>query len=108
MKMNKNNLLVVLLAGVLLLVIAIPTESSQSSITSGTNVEQRLEGILSQMEGVGNVNVMVTFQEDDAVEGIAVIAEGGDNPVVIQNIIEVVQALFDVESHKIKVIKANS
>lgn len=39
------------------------------------------------------------------VEGVIVIAEGGDNPVVIQNITEAVQALFGVEAHKIKIMK---
>ena len=39
------------------------------------------------------------------VEGVVVIAEGGDNAVVAQNITEAVQALFGVEAHKIKIMK---
>ena len=39
------------------------------------------------------------------VEGIAVIAEGGDHPVVVQNITEAIQALFGIEAHKIKIMK---
>ena len=31
--------------------------------------------------------------------------EGGDQPVVVQEITEAVEALFSVESHKIKVVK---
>ena len=50
---------------------------------------------------------MITLKEDDSVEGIAVVAQGGDNAVIVCNITEVVQALFDVDSHKIKVIKGN-
>lgn len=41
------------------------------------------------------------------VEGVVVIAEGGDNALVIQNIMEAVQALFPVDTHKIKVMKMN-
>lgn len=41
------------------------------------------------------------------VEGILVVAEGGENPVVIKNISEAVLALFPVEIHKIKVVKMN-
>lgn len=41
------------------------------------------------------------------IEGVVVIAEGGDDPVTIQNITEAVQALFDVDTHKIKVMKMN-
>ena len=39
------------------------------------------------------------------VEGVVVIADGGDNAVVAQNITEAVQALFGVEAHKIKIMK---
>jgi stage III sporulation protein AG len=41
------------------------------------------------------------------VEGVVVIAEGGGNAVVIKNITEAIQALFDVDTHKIKVMKRN-
>lgn len=107
MKFNKNHLLILLLLGILLLVIAIPTDEGQIQTAQGTEIEKRLVNVLGQMQGVGDVHVMVTYAEDDSVEGVAVVAEGGDNAVVVQNITEVVQALFDVDSHKIKVIKGN-
>ena len=106
-KWNKNHLLVFVLIGILLMVIAIPTGENQIRDEENTELEKRLEAILEGMEGVGNVNVMITLQEDDAVEGVAIVAEGGDNAVTVRNITEVVQALFHVDSHKIKVIKGN-
>ena len=39
------------------------------------------------------------------IEGVVVIADGGDDAVVIQNITEAVQELFGVEAHKIKIMK---
>lgn len=39
------------------------------------------------------------------IEGVVVIADGGDNAVVVQNITEAIQALFGVEAHKIKIMK---
>ena len=107
MKINKNHLVLFLLVGILLIVIAIPTDSGETQITTGTSLESRLEKVLGQMSGVGEVSVMITYQEDEKVEGVAIVAEGGDNAVVVRNITEVVQALFDVDSHKIKVIKGN-
>jgi len=106
-KWNKNNLWILLLVGILLLVIAIPTERNESVEVVNTEVERRLENILEKMNGVGTVRVMVTYRDNDEVEGIAVIAEGAENAVVVQNITEVVQALFDVDTHKIKVIRGN-
>ena len=41
------------------------------------------------------------------VAGVIVIAEGGDDPVAVENIIEAVQALFEIYTHKIKVMKRN-
>lgn len=39
------------------------------------------------------------------IEGVLVIAQGGENAVVVQNITEAIQALFGVEAHKIKIMK---
>lgn len=107
MKINKNHLVLFLLVGILLLVIAIPTDSGEIQTAAGTSLENRLEKVLGQMSGVGEVSVMITYREDENVEGVAIVAEGGDNAVVVRNITEVVQALFNVDSHKIKVIKGN-
>lgn len=107
LKINKNHLVLFLLVGILLIVIAIPTDSDEIQTAAGTSLENRLEKVLGQMSGVGEVSVMITYQEDEKVEGVAIVAEGGDNAVVVRNITEVVQALFNVDSHKIKVIKGN-
>lgn len=42
------------------------------------------------------------------VEGVLVIAEGGDDALVKQNITEVVQALFGIDTHKIRIMKKSS
>ena len=49
----------------------------------------------------------VTKELTPEVAGVIVIAEGGDDPVVVENIIEAVQALFEIDTHKIKVMKRN-
>ncbi len=49
----------------------------------------------------------MTKELSPKVEGVVVIAEGGDKGVVVQNITEAVQALFGVDTHKIKVMKLN-
>lgn len=111
---KKNQWLILLLVGILLVVIAIPTKPNTEQDTnweigdendvSATEMEKRLKSILSQMQGIGEVHVMITYQEETQVEGVVVVAEGGENGVVVQKITEVVQALFDVDAHKIKVI----
>lgn len=108
---KKNQWLILLLVGILLVVIAIPTKSGTEEKSVGdlkewstSETEQRLENILSQMQGIGEVHVMITYRQENEVEGVVVVAEGGEQGVTVQKITEVVRALFDVDSHKIKVI----
>ena len=37
--------------------------------------------------------------------GVLISAEGGGNPVVVQNIQEAVMALFQVDAHRIRIMK---
>ena len=110
---KKKQWWIVLLVGVLLMVIALPTQKNtqQSDDTKGylnaynsTELEQRLENLLENMRNVGDVRVMITEQRSGEIEGIVVLAEGGENAVVIRQVTEVVQALFPIDAHKIKVI----
>ena len=182
--LKKDQLLILLLAGILLMVIAVPagkTKEHASSASDGntgktvrgtsdgtdeemytTYLEDRLSRILSQIEGAGEVKVMITLKssaekvldkdtesdqetvtaEDSQggtrqaskkentvyasdsdsttqgsgspyvskelspeIEGVVVIADGGGNAVVKENISSAVQALFDIEPHKIRIMK---
>lgn len=107
---KKNQWWIVLLIGILLIVVATPTKiSTEQTVenSTGTELEGRLERLLENMSNVGQVQVMITSQKNGDVEGIVVLADGAKDPVVIQKITEVVQALFQVDAHKIKVIERN-
>lgn len=175
---KKNQLIILLITGILLLVIVVPLpenadQDSADPVTASAQegnedsqkyeeyLEKRTEETLRHVEGVGEVEVMITLrstgqkivekdqqsssqstEETDSaggtrsteesssdktsvyeqgtdgsqipyvtkeispeVEGVVVIADGGDNAVVVRNITEAVQALFGVEAHKIKIMK---
>ncbi len=194
---RRDNLLILILSGVLLFIIALPTKEnkgkgdtvqseqklslSQTDSNDGlqeknggngreaadrdfaAGLEQQLEGILTEMADVGKVKVMITLKsseelvvekdepvmrsntnESDSaggsrivvqvdstestvyrttggnsepyvvktlspqVEGVVVVAQGAGNGTVNQSITEMVQALFGVEAHKVKVVKMAS
>ena len=175
-KLKRSDWLILVLAGILILIIALPTdtkgkkqaEETKENLSKETDtmeaskdeIEQKLEAILEKIDGAGEVKVMITYQDsgtqvvekdkntsensveesdstggvrstkeqqlqestvyDEAdvgntpfvskellpkVEGILIVASGGDNQKVKQNISEAVLALFQVEAHKIKIVK---
>ena len=112
---KRKQWILILLVGILLVVIAVPTKSTkqenvypyQEETRTTTEIERKLEDLLGNMKSVGKVQVMITCGNDEQVEGIAVLADGAGNGVVVREITSVVQALFDVDSHKIKVIERN-
>lgn len=75
-------------------------EESSESVSSSQE-----ESTVYERDGSGAEIPYVVSEEYPAVRGVLVVAEGGDDPVVIQEIQEAVMALFDVDAHKIKVMK---
>ena len=196
-KLRKDQLLIIILVGILFCIIAIPVKedrSSQTGIQSGLsdsvhaivdeNIpnlremeneepgmgydisygdywEMKLENSLSSLEGAGKVEVLITLKESEerilakdipsvssstiekdaqggtrtvledkqeentiytvnssgrevpyvskvvqpVVEGVVVLAQGGDDIEVRQNIIETIQVLFGIDANKIRVVK---
>lgn len=74
------------------------TDTSKRSTSSETSV---------YTGGAGEETPYVSKQLSPKIQGVLVVAEGGDDPVVVENITEAVQALFGVDTHKIKVMKSN-
>ena len=159
----KQQLLILLLAGILLVVVVSPVpDQKDPEIGTGAGqeeteteggeaaeqqyerlLEKRVEDTLECVEGVGKVKVMLTLKSSEdskggsrvsedrslshtsiyeqksdgtqtpyvskemapEIEGMVIAADGGDDPVVVKNLTEAVQALFGVEAHKIKIMK---
>lgn len=56
-------------------------------------------------DSAGNKTPYVSKIRGPSIEGVTVVAQGGGNAVIQKNITEVIQALFGIEAHKIKVVK---
>lgn len=56
-------------------------------------------------DSAGNKTPYVGKIREPSIEGVTVVAQGGGNAVIQKNITEVIQALFGIEAHKIKVVK---
>lgn len=114
-----------ILAGLLILVMCIPTGTSTGTLTqeeetvSNVELEERLAQVLSAMEGVGKVEVMITTEGDTSsvfgtqtdgqkVSGVVVVAEGAGNATINARISDAVKALFSIDVHKISIVKMRS
>jgi stage III sporulation protein AG len=58
-------------------------------------------------DGSGESLPFIIQELEPEVAGIVVIAGGGDNPVIMTEIVDAVQVLFNVPAHKVKVMKMN-
>ncbi|WP_167958840.1 stage III sporulation protein AG [Anaerosporobacter faecicola] len=82
------------------------TDSAGGSRNSDT-IEKQEETVL-QNNGSGESTPYVVKELEPEVEGVLVIAQGGDSQTIINEIVDAVEVLFDVPAHKIKVMKMNS
>ena len=84
------------------------TESDSQGGTRTTQNSSHGEATVYDGDGSQEQAPYISKELSPQVEGVVVIASGGDNAVVKQNITEAVQALFGIDTHKIRIMKKNS
>lgn len=82
-------------------------ESDKSGGTRTTSENSVKEATVYDSRSQGEQTPYVRKEISPKIAGVIVVAQGGDNAVVIENITDAVCALFDVDTHKIKVMKMN-
>ncbi len=103
-KMNNNGQLIriiaiILIASVGILTLSILTETydgRRQIIDKDGASEDQLCNILSSIKGAGSVDVMVEYNDDYSVTGVIVIADGGDNPIIANDLTKGVATLYDI------------
>ena len=80
-------------------------EEDSGGGSRNTNEMNSQEETVYSTNSQGDKTPYVIKETGVEVAGVSVVAEGGDNEVVQKNIGEVIQALFGIEEHKIKVVK---
>ena len=83
-------------------------EESDTGGGTRSTTERETENVTVYVENGSETYPYVTKEVLPKVEGVFVVAEGGDDPKVISDISDTVMALFRVEAHKIKVVKMSS
>ena len=134
-KRNKSDFVVLILLGVMVMIVAMPTGAKQSQKETQTQeqkeqqlqtedsykeqLQQQLKELLEHMDGVGNKKEETTVVYDTGdtrqpyvicrqmpkIEGVVVVAQGGGNAKTVTEISNAVMSLFPVEAHKVVVVK---
>jgi len=109
---NKENIMklltVLIVAAIFFLSMSVLLDDNDSRRQISDNdgaTETTLCSILSEIKGVGDVNVLVEYSEDDTVTGVIVTADGAGDPVVKNNIVKGVAALFDISNSNVMVFE---
>ena len=112
LKISKENLskliAVLIIAAVFLLTMSILTDDKDNRSFIGSNTggdETALCSFLSDIDGVGNVNALIEYDQEGKVAGVVVTAEGAADPVVRNNIVKGVSTLYDVSASSVMVFQ---
>lgn len=100
-KENKKIIIVVLLIVILIGAVYIIDKGQKSSSTSSGNTQKsetevKLTGILSNIEGVGNTDVMITENEGEIL-GVVIVCEGANNIMTRSNILNAVSTALNID-----------
>ena len=108
-KANKTLLIVLTIVFVLIAIVVIFYEDedvSTATVTDKSSTEQRLEAILSTIEGVGEISVFVT-ENDGEVEGVVIVCQGADSIMTRNDILNAVSTALNVNKNIIAIYAMN-
>lgn len=78
----------------------------RKQVTDGDGgTESELCSILSDIDGVGEVDVMLQYDDEDKITGVIVTAEGAKNPIIKNHLINAVMAVFDISAANVEVFE---
>lgn len=122
-KRNNRAMLVIFIIGIVIILLSSVTREKDGNVNSTASgdmrEEERLSEILSEIEGAGEVSVMITYERGeeehsigrgigyDASEvyskprGVVIVADGADSPTVRLNLKEAAVAVTGVGANRV-------
>lgn len=99
---------IAVIAAVLLVAFDVLTQDRDSRrqiIDEDGGSEMTLSEILTDIDGVGAVDVMIRKGEDNAISGVIITAEGAGDPVIRDNITRAVAAVYNIPASNVVVFE---
>lgn len=133
---SEKSVKIILISGAAIIILIALSGLSSGTVSSDTSelfnykrqyeyetaLEERLTEILSEIEGIGNINIMITLESSEEnqfqksgstptcittplIRGVIVVCDGGDNILIREKIISAVSGAFGISSTRVSVIK---
>ena len=99
---------IAVIAAVLLVAFDVLTQDRDSRrqiIDEDGGSEMTLSEILTDIDGVGAVDVMIRQGEDNAISGVIITAAGAGDPVIRDNITRAVAAVYNIPASNVVVFE---
>ncbi|MCH5160079.1 MAG: hypothetical protein J1F66_04435 [Clostridiales bacterium] len=71
-------------------------------------MEHKICNVIQKIDGCGKAEVAISYDGDEYVIGVVVVAEGANDPIIRFKIVEVVVTLLDVDSTSVSVFTYKS
>ena len=124
-KENKKLSFVLILSLALLLVFSLYNDTGSEGVKTALSeyeslLENQISTLCSSVKGVGKCKIEISFESGEEnvykggalietkpprVLGVAVVCEGGDNASVRSELTELLTALFDIGTNRVKILK---
>ena len=108
--LKKYMVFILFIIGIILFVAGYINQSSNSKAANSDSLtsdyQEKLEEMLSGIKGIGQMKVMINQKntiDGIKIDGVAVICQGGSDPLVIKDIIGIVEAVCGISSNRIYV-----
>ncbi len=105
LKQNIKIVIAVVIVVILIIVaLAFNYSSNKTQVNDGkkTQTEEKLETILSNIDGVGATDVMI-HESDGMISGVVIVCSGGDNIMVRNNILNAVATALNIDKNNIAI-----
>lgn len=111
LKKHKKITIIVTLIIFLVVIAAVAFGGKSNSFTvnssSRSENEEKLVRILTEIDGVGKAEVMITENADGTVEGVVVVCEGANDIMTKNDVINAVKTALKIEKNNIAVYAMN-
>lgn len=131
----KKVIVILGIVGIVLIFVSTLVESDTQKDTNNNEItstksycvklQTELENIISYIDGVGRTKILLTIdtsseivyqdksenqtkQLEPKIRGVIVVCDGGDNPIVVQNVINALKSVLDIPASKISVSKLSN